>query len=154
MNKRKVWTTALALFLAVYMIFGMAPIQAEAASSSEIKKQINELEEQQEELEEQIAELQSQYDANADEMVDMVKQKDLIDQEIAFLHAKIDLINDQIANYSLLIADKQDELDNAETYLRELDAKYKERIQTMEEEGEVNYWSIIFDANSFSDLLD
>ena len=154
MNKRKLWTAVLALFLAFSMIFGMAPVQAEAASSGEIKKQINELEEQQEELEAKIAELREQYEANEDEMVDMVNQKDLIDQEIALLHSQIKLINDQITSYSLLIADKQDELDNAETRLAELNRKNKERIQAMEEEGEISYWSIIFEANSFSDLLD
>ena len=154
MNKRKLWTAALALFLAVSMIFGMAPIQAEAASSSEIKKQINELEEQEAELDAKIRELRDQYEANEDEMVDMVNQKDLIDQEIALLHEQIDLINNQISSYSLLIADKQDELDNAQTRYEELSIKNKERIQAMEEEGEISYWSIIFEANSFSDLLD
>ena len=154
MKKRKLWTALLALALVVSMTLGMVPVQAEAASSGEIKKQINELEAQQEELEAKIAELQSQYDANEDEMVDMVNQKDLIDQEIALMHEQINLINDQIASYSLLIADKQDELDDAEARLAELNEKNKERIQAMEEEGEISYWSIIFEANSFSDLLD
>ena len=154
MKKRKLWTVVLASLLTFSMIFGMAPVQADAASSSEIKKQINELEEQQEELEAKIEELRDQYEANEDEMIDMVNQKDLIDQEIALLHSQIKLINDQIISYSLLIADKQDELDEAEARLAELNEKNKERIQAMEEEGQISYWSIIFEANSFSDLLD
>ena len=60
MKKRKLWTALLALALVVSMTLGMVPVQAEAASSGEIKKQINELEAQQEELEAKIAELQSQ----------------------------------------------------------------------------------------------
>ena len=35
-----------------------------------------------------------------------------------------------------------------------LNQENKERIRTMEEEGEVSYWEVLFKANSFSDLLD
>ena len=33
-------------------------------------------------------------------------------------------------------------------------ASYKLRIRTMEEEGTLSYWEVLFKANSFSDLLD
>ena len=49
---------------------------------------------------------------------------------------------------------KQDELDNAEAYLERLSQENKERIQAMEEEGEMSYWEVLFKANSFADLLD
>ncbi len=154
MNKRKLGAALLALLLAVTMVFGEGPATADAASSGEIKKQINELEEQNKELQAQIDELRGQFEATENEIVDMVNQKNLIDQEIALLHTQINLINDQISSYSLLIADKQDELDEAEVRLAELSAKNKDRIQAMEEEGSLSYWAIIFQANSFSDLLD
>ena len=66
----------------------------------------------------------------------------------------MDNVNKQIATYSLLIADKQEELDNAQKRLDELNEQNKERIRAMEEEGELSYWSVLFKANSFSDLLD
>ena len=87
-------------------------------------------------------------------MKEMVDQKNLIDQEIALLYEQVLNINDQISAYSLLIADKQDLLTAAEENFAELNEKNKERIQAMEEEGEVSYWSVLFQANSFSDLLD
>jgi len=154
MKRKKLGAALLALFLTFSLMPGMMPMEVSAASSSEIRNQINEMEKEQEELEAKIKELQSQYDATENEMIDMVNRKDLIDQEIALLHSQVDLINDQIASYSLLIADKQDELDEAKARLEELNRKNKERIQAMEEEGEISYWSIIFEANSFSDLLD
>lgn len=154
MRKKNLWMALVALCLIVSMVSNMVPLQAEAASSSEIKKQINELEDRETEIANKISDLRDQYKANENEMVDLVNQKDLIDQEIALLYEQVDLINNQISSYSLLIADKQDELDKAQENLDTLNEKNKERIRTMEEEGQISYWSIIFEANSFSDLLD
>ena len=78
----------------------------------------------------------------------------MIDQEIGLLSAQIININEQITAFGVLIADKQDELDNAEERYEELNEKNKERIRTMEEDGSVSYWEVLFKANSFSDLLD
>ena len=154
MTKRKLRMAVVAVLLLLATFIGMFPAPAEAASSSEIKKQLEALEDREEELQAQIDELRGQYEATEDEIQGMVDQKDLIDQEIALLNEQYDIINEQITSYSLLIADKQDELDDAEARLADLYEKNKERIQTMEEEGSLSYWSIIFEANSFSDLLD
>ena len=154
MTKRKLRMAAVAVLLLLATFVGMLPAPAEAASSSEIKKQLEALEDREEELQAQIDELRGQYEATEDEIQGMVDQKDIIDQEIALLNEQYDIINEQITSYSLLIADKQDELDDARARLSDLNEKNKERIQTMEEEGSLSYWSIIFEANSFSDLLD
>ncbi len=154
MTQRKLGTKLLAIFLAAVTVFALLPSQAEAASSSEIKEQLDELKDQNADLKAELAALREQYRANENEIEDLVGQKDLIDQEISLLTSQIQNINRQIATYSLLIADKQDELDKAQARLDELNEKNKERIRTMEEEGALSYWSVIFQANSFSDLLD
>ena len=143
-----------ACLLAAVIVLSLMPIQAEAESSSEIRQQINVMKGEKKELQEKINELRSQYKSNENEMVDMVAQKDLIDQEIALLHSQILNINDQIASFALLIADAQEELDEAQAKLTELNIKNKERVRAMEEEGELSYWEVMFKANSFSDLLD
>ena len=158
MNKRKQWVSILAGIMAAVMVLSLLlsliPVKASAASSSEIRKQLDQLKEEKKEINAQIKEVQGQYDANADEIEALVAQKDNIDQEIALLHQQVDNINQQISAYALLIADKQDELDDAKTRLAELNEKNKERIRAMEEEGKLSYWSIIFKANDFADLLD
>lgn len=145
---------ALAVMLFLSLVLNLIPTRACAASSSEIRQQIKELKADKKEIEAQIEEVQGQYEANENEILDLVNQKNVIDQEIQLLSQRIGITNQEIAAYSLLIADKQDELDEAQTRLEELNAKSKERIRAMEEEGELSYWSIIFKANSFSDLLD
>ena len=158
MKKRKLWTSLLAGLLAAVMlltlILSLIPAKVSAASSSEIRNQINDLKEQKQELQQQMEDVQNQYQQNEDEILDVVARKNVIDQEIFLLYQQIVIINEQLAAYNLLIADKQDELDAAQARLDELSEKNKERIRTMEEDGSLSYWEVLFKANSFSDLLD
>ena len=158
MKNRKKLVSLLAGIMAGIMlltlILSLIPTRAYAASSSEIRKQINSLKDQKTELQSQIKDLKAQYESNKDDISDIVTKKNLIDQEIGNLHAQVDNINEQITAYGVLIADKQDELDNAQEHYDTLNEEYKVRIRTMEEEGTLSYWEVLFKANSFSDLLD
>ena len=158
MKNRKRLVSILAGVMAAIMllslILSLIPSHVHAASSSEIKKQIAALKEEKKGIDAQLKEIKGQLQENNDEIEGIVAQKDAIDQEIQLLHQQVDNINQQVATYSLLIADKQDELDTANVRLEELNRKNKERLRAMEEEGEISYWSIIFKANNFSDLLD
>jgi len=158
MKNRKRWVSAMAGVMAAIMllslILSLIPTKVGAASSSEIRKQISALKEEKKEIDAQLKEVKSQLSANDDEIEGIVVRKDAIDQEIQLLHQQVDNINYQVASYALLIADKQDELDDAKIRLDDLNEKNKERLRAMEEEGELSYWSVIFKANDFSDLLD
>ena len=158
MRNRKRMVSILAGIMAAIMlltlILSVVPVRADAASSREIKKQIAALKEDRAAVKEKIKEVQAQYEENEDEIVNIIAKKNVIDQEIQLLYTEIDNINDQLAAYNVLIADKQDELDNAEARYETLNAENKLRVRTMEEEGELTYWEVLFKANSFSDLLD
>lgn len=158
MKNRKLWVSILAGLLVATMLLGLIigalPRKADAASSSELKDQLDGLIAQKDAITSRIEALEAQQDENRKDIEGIVKQKDIIDQQVALLYAQISNVNDQIATYSLLIADKQVELEEAQTKLDELTRKNKERLRAMEEEGELSYWSVIFNANSFSDLLD
>ena len=144
----------MAAIMLITLIFSLIPTRAYAASSSEIRKQINGLKDQKTELQKQIKDLKAQYAENENDIENIVTRKNVIDQEIGNLHAQIININEQITAYGVLIADKQDELDNAQEHYDTLNEEYKTRIRTMEEEGNLTYWEVLFKANNFSDLLD
>ena len=155
-NRKKIVSILAGLMAAIMvlsLILSLIPT-AGAASSSEIKNQINALKAQRTELQEKKAQIEADIQANDDEIAKIIAEKNVIDQEIGILYAEIVTINDTISAYNLLIADKQDELDEAEDRYDELNQKNKERIRAMEEEGELSYWAVLFKANSFSDLLD
>ena len=67
---------------------------------------------------------------------------------------KIENLNEQIQQLNLLIAEKQTELEASVAKEEALQKQYKARLRSMEETGSVSYWSILFRASSFSDLLD
>ena len=129
-------------------------IHVHAASSSEIKNQIDQLLEEQAALREQQAQLEEQRKENQADIESLVAEKNNYDQQVALLYEQISSTNDLISAYNLLIADKQQELDEAQKLLEDLNEAYRERIRAMEEEGELSYWSVLFQANSFADFLD
>lgn len=143
----------MAAVMVLTLVFSLIPITARA-SSSEIRKQINELKKEKEEIKKKIEEVKGQYQENENEIADIIAKKNVIEQEVQLLNTQIININEQIASFNTLIADKQDELDNAESRYLQMNEENKERIRTMEEEGELTYWEVLFKANSFSDLLD
>ena len=140
----------MAAVLLLTLLMSILPTFAGAASSGEIRKQIIALQQERKEVQNQIADVKKQYKENENEIADLIAKKNVIDQEIQLLDTQIININEQISAYNLLIADKQDELDTAEDRLETLNQENKERIRTMEEEGEVSYWEVVFKANSFS----
>ena len=144
----------MAAIMLLTLLMSILPTHASAASSSEIRKQINQLKKEKAELKEKIDDVKDQYQQNENEIADIIARKNVIDQEIQLLSEQITNMNDQLSAYNLLIADKQDELDNAEGLYDQLNEENRVRVRTMEEEGELSYWEVLFKANSFSDLLD
>ena len=158
MRKKKITISLLSVLLTAIVVLGpmsgVKPVQVQAASSGELKGQLSDLKKEEQALENKIEGIQNKIDANMSEIQKISAQKAAIDQEIALLNEQMLNLNEQIQTYGLLIADKQDELDAARAHLQELNQKNKERIRAMEEDGNLSYWSVLFKANSFSDLLD
>ncbi len=158
MNLKKYLTPVvcgvLSLALTMSAFSNTVPVRAEAASSSAIREQINGLKDELSDVRKEIEGLEADLKENMNEIEKMVAEKNVIDQEIALLTQEIQLINEQILAYGLLIADKQDQLDAAQAQLEALTEQNKERIRAMEEDGDLSYWSVLFRANDFADLLD
>ncbi len=158
MKKKNLWKAILSGCLALILVGSMAlsvlPGTADAASSSELKQQRDELKETRKKVREEINRLKNLEKENLEGLQDLVEQKNNIDQQISLLYADIYNLDAQIRTCSLMIADQQEELDAAEAALAALNEKNKDRIRAMEEEGELSYWSVLFHASSFADLLD
>lgn len=129
-------------------------VMVHAASSSEIKSKLADLRAKQAEIQKQSDELEKSIAENKDQTKTLVSQKAEIDQEMEMSRQKIENLNEQIQQLNLLIAEKQTELEASVAKEEALQKQYKARLRSMEETGSVSYWSILFKASSFSDLLD
>lgn len=158
MKRRKLFVSIIAGLMAAIMLLGLIvsilPTPARAASSGEIQAQIDELQDQNAELEAELEALSAKKAENYNEIKDIVAQKYNIEQQVNLLFRQVENVNQQIAAMNTMIADKQEEIDFAQARFDELNAKNKERIRAMEEEGKLSYWSVLFKANSFADFLD
>lgn len=154
MKKHNFSKATASVLAAVLLASSMLPLPAQAASSASIKKEIKALEEERNKIQSQMGEIESKKNDNWESIEEKIAYKNSIDEQIFLLYSEVDNLNTQIASYSQLISDTQIELDAAQQRLDVLEEKNKERVRAMEEEGEISYWSVLFRANSFTDLLD
>ncbi len=148
-NYRKIFSGV----LAASMLFAAIP-STNAASTTEIQSQIDALEAEHSSISEQLAALQEQENANWESTEEMVAQKSNIDQQIFLLYSELDNLDSQIMEHRNLISQNQTKLKEAQAHLDDLNEKNKERLRSMEENGKLSYWSVVFKANSFIDLID
>ena len=101
----------------------------------------------------QRKELESKLDALKDDKSQALAKKQLLDQKVTNTAAQIKNVEAQIADYAALITRTEAELLDAQ---QQEEAQYElfcTRVRAMEERGKVSYWSVLFKAESFTDLL-
>lgn len=155
MTKRKKWISR---FLVLVMVLGLGlavPGQLAAPVSAKVtQQQINALKQDANKLAQQKKDLKQQLAAIAEDKNQALNQKNLLERQIGVLQAQIDNISAQIIQYDQLIAQRTEDLAQAEADEQRQFDLFCERVRYMEEEGEISYWSILFNSKSFSDLLD
>ena len=150
---RRIVVGVLAGLMALLMLLPMVSMiigSADAVTQSEIdalKKEQQESQAKQQELKEQLADIEEDQAAAQ-------QKRELLTQQLNAINAEIANIDAQIAYYDGEIAQKEVERKEAEEREAEQYELFCQRVRMMEEQGTVSYWSIIFNAEDFSDLLD
>lgn len=155
MNRTKrCLTRALAVVLAFAMLLPLVPEYMAPDARAVTQAEIDGLKKDASSLDTQKKKLQQQLKAIAADKSKAMEQKELLEEQMDVIQSEINNIDQQIGKYDELI----DQLDGA----LEANAKEEARlyelfcqcVRYMEEEGSLNYWAILFNATSFSDLLD
>ncbi|WP_300986260.1 murein hydrolase activator EnvC family protein [Flavonifractor sp. An112] len=150
---RRVVVGVLAAVLALLMLLPMVSMiisSAGAVTQSEIdalKKEQEESQAKQDALKDQLADLEADQAAAQE-------KRQLLTEQLNAINAEIANIDAQISYYDGEIAQKEAERKEAEAREAEQYDLFCQRVRMMEEQGTVSYWSILFNAESFSDLLD
>lgn len=145
----KIASRYFAAFLALLFIFTAVP-NAEAVT----KADINALKKQQQQINTNKANLQGKISAVQNDTAKAAEKKALLEEQISEIYQELTVTNSLIQEYTQQIADKAVELQKAEEEETRYYDLFCERVRAMEEGEEVNYWSILFSADDFSDLID
>ena len=149
MDTRQFHKRCFALLLVCALALGCLP-RAQAASRSAIES----LQSQQASLTVQKAELQKKLDGIRSSQGQALNKKNLVEQQLNVLKQQIQVSENLLAQYARQITEKEAELEQAKAKEAEYQAEFEQRVRAMEERGNVSYWSVLFQASDFSDLLD
>ncbi len=142
----------LALVLTLLLVF--STVFLPGAGAAVTKSQINDLKSKATSLASEKAKLQTQLDKLSKSKNAAVDQKRVLEQKINVLQEEIAVSEQSIAKLAEMISQKEQELADAQAEEARYYDLFIDRVRNMEENGEVSYWSVIFNARDFSDLLD
>jgi peptidoglycan hydrolase CwlO-like protein len=91
-------------------------------------------------------EIQQQLDQIKSDKAKALEQKELLDQQAAVIAQQIDLLE-------LQIKDTQDRITENEAQEEQQYQLFCRQVRQEEERGAVSYWSVLFKATGFADLL-
>ena len=125
----------------------MPPVQAVTQA------EIDALKENASALSGEKADIQKQLDALKDDKAAALDQISLLDDQNEITRQEIANTEAIIADYEALIAQTQAELEAAEAQEEQQYEVFLKCLRAMEEGGTISYWSVLFKAADFADLL-
>ena len=153
---RRIVVAVLALVMALLLLLPMFTMilgGAHAATEAELRDQISSLKGDAADMKDKKAELQQQL-SNVKGVKDQaLQEKQIRDQELAYIDQEISNTEQQIAYYDQLILREESNLVQAQAKEQAQYELFCKRVRAMEEAGNTSYWSILFSAGSFSELL-
>jgi len=135
----------LSVMLPVLSVFAQASVTK--SDIQNIKDELSDIQSQKKETEQKLASIRNDL-SKAKEQVELIQNQVLLtEQEINASQAMLD-------QYDAQIADKEAEIAVLERQEEEQYQEFYEQVRWMEETGGVNYLSILFEANTFADMLE
>lgn len=149
--KRHSIRSILSLVLALLMLLSMtasafATEDDKKAEADSVRQEWNDLQNQIEAKREELSDIEAELKKVQKDKANTQYEKTLLDQRNAALQAEINLLQEQMGVTEQCIAANL-ELEEEQTKL------FHEQIRMEEERGVSSYWSVLFKATSFADLI-
>lgn len=154
---RRVFVTALALLMALALMLPLITTLfsgAHAVTQGELKDQISGLEDDANAAKERKKDLQAQLKALEGDQARAKEKHSILVQQLNELDGQIANTQSQIDLYSQLIAAQEVALQEARDREAYAYQRFCRRARSMEESGTISYWSVLFAASDYADLLD
>lgn len=147
---------AVRLMCAMLMLFSLVvPENALIVDRAQAvtQKEIDNLKDDAKDLAAQQAEMKKKISELKNDRTKAIQLRTLLDQQISATEQAIANTEKQIAGYEALLSQTQYELDETRREEEETYELFCRRARAMEEEGVPSFWSVLFKATDFSDLL-
>lgn len=141
-----------AFLLVLAALCAMLPAVS-AENSSDIQDEIDRLKEEADRIEQQQKEIENQIDENDAQTFSFAEEKMRIDNDLELARQEVENLEAQIHQYNLLVAEKQAELDELTEKQNTLMQKFRLRMRSLQERGNISYWQVLFHSASFEDML-
>lgn len=155
MKTKRIFRTAVTLLFALCVVaadlppLSLAPQTASAVTQADIDK----LKKESNALASKKSNVTKELNALKKDKANTLKRKSLLDQQIVLISDEIAVTEQQIAQYEALIEQTENELNEAQAQEAEQYQLFCKRVRAMEERGTVSYWSVLFQAASFEEML-
>jgi len=151
--KRKTFNRFLRTVLLLICISTIVLPNLQPTAKAISQSDIDALQEDANKLASQKKNLQSKLSALSDDKSEVLEKKELLDEQISVLSDQVSNVEAQIADYDNLISQTQAQLDEAKEKEAAQYQLFCKRVRAMEECGTISYWSVLFKADNFTDLL-
>lgn len=153
MNKKTqriiVIIVAAALLLSV-----MLPVLSVFAQAGVTKSDIQNIKDELSDIQSQKKEAEARLKSIRNDLSKAKEQVELIQNQVLLTEQEINASQAMLDEYDGQIAVKESEIAELERQEEEQYQEFYQQVRWMEETGGVNYLSILFEANSFADMLD
>lgn len=149
---RKNLSRVLLSLLAVVFVFASVPfVDVDARVTQD---DINALKQKQAEITSSKKDIQGKISAAQSEKAKATQQKALLEEQIEVIRQELNVTNNLIDQLNRQIEEKTAELEEAKAEEARYFDLFCDRVRDLEEGGDINYLSVLFDCSDFSDLLD
>lgn len=145
-RKSKVFLSVLCACALLLSAMAMPAAAVSQSALDQLKAEAEEISGQQAALEATLAGLEADAAGQREKLA-------LLQEQLALTRSEMENTAEQIDTYEDMIADKELELEFARQEEAIQNERLRVRMRTMEENGSISYLSILFQANSFSELL-
>ena len=151
--KKKTQRIIVIVVAAALLLSVMVPVLSVFARASVTQNDIQNIKSELSDIQAQKKDAEARLKAIRNDLSKAKEQVQLIQDQVLLTEQEINASQAMLDEYDAQIADKEADIRELERQEEEQYQEFYEQVRWLEETGGVNYLSILFEANSFADML-